>query len=207
MILGANGIGKVALDIFNSNGVVVYCFLDDAKDLQNTEINSISVLGATDDDGFLKLIGKKVEAFVASDEVSVRKSLVEMLNEKRKVMPVNAIHSDAVISNDASIGHGNFVNMGVKVGANSNIGSHNLLNSGSIVEFDSKIGDFVQIGAGSIVGSGCEIEDEVFVGSGVTIVSGVKIGKNARVGAGSVVIENVKKGETVFGNPAQKLSK
>ena len=50
-----------------------------------------------------------------------------------------------------------------------------------------------------------EVEDEVFIGSGVTIVSGVKIGKGARVGAGSVVIADVKAGETVFGNPAQKV--
>ncbi|MBP9927344.1 MAG: acetyltransferase, partial [Cyclobacteriaceae bacterium] len=48
-------------------------------------------------------------------------------------------------------------------------------------------------------------EDEVFIGSGVTVVAGVTIGKGARVGAGSVVIANVKAGETVFGNPAQKI--
>jgi acetyltransferase-like isoleucine patch superfamily enzyme len=37
------------------------------------------------------------------------------------------------------------------------------------------------------------------------IISGVTIGKGARVGAGSVVIAPVKAGDTVFGNPAQKV--
>ncbi len=45
-----------------------------------------------------------------------------------------------------------------------------------------------------------------FIGAGVTIVSGITIGKGARIGAGSVVIGPVKAGETVFGNPAQKVS-
>jgi acetyltransferase-like isoleucine patch superfamily enzyme len=38
------------------------------------------------------------------------------------------------------------------------------------------------------------------------IVAGVTIGKGARIGAGSVVIGPVKAGETVFGNPAEKVN-
>jgi acetyltransferase-like isoleucine patch superfamily enzyme len=50
------------------------------------------------------------------------------------------------------------------------------------------------------------IEDEAFIGAGVVIVTGVTIGRGARVGAGSVVIGPVKAGETVFGNPAEKVN-
>ena len=70
---------------------------------------------------------------------------------------------------------------------------------------ESKISDFAQIGAGSIINPGVVVEEEAFIGSGVTVVSGITIGKGARVGAGSVVIAPVKAGETVFGNPAQKV--
>jgi len=38
-------------------------------------------------------------------------------------------------------------------------------------------------------------------------VSGVTVRKGARIGAGSVVIAPVKAGETVFGNPAQPVSR
>jgi sugar O-acyltransferase (sialic acid O-acetyltransferase NeuD family) len=205
IIFGANYLGRAAKEIFESNGNVVYCFLDDNKSLHNTEIDTVTVLGSTDDDGFLKLIGKKCEAFVAVDDNRLRKSLVEMLHDVRKVQPVNAIHSTALIPESADIGHGNFFDMGVKVGVGAKISNQCLINAGAIIGAEAIVGNFVQVGAGSIINAGAVIEDEAFIGSGVVIISGITIGKGARVGAGSVVISPVKAGETVFGNPAQKM--
>lgn len=205
IIFGANAIGREAKEIFEANSNVVYCFLDDDKKLHNTEIDTVSVLGSTDDDGYLKLIGKKCEAFVASDENKVRKSLVKMLNEVRHVQPVNAIHRSSIMAASSSIGHGNFIDQGVKVGAGATVGQHCVLHAGVIIGVEATIGNFVQIGAGSIINSGVTIEEEAFIGSGVTIVNGITIGKGARIGAGSVVIGPVKAGETVFGNPAQAI--
>lgn len=207
IIFGVRGIGKTALDIFQSNGVVVYGFLDADKNLHNSEIGEVSVLGDPKDHEFLKLIGQKCEAFIASDDNDLRKEQVEYLNESRKVMPVNAIHSRAYISGTATMGHGNFINAGVHLGLDSHIGHHCVLNANATIEQDVKIGDFVQVGSGSTINSGVTIEDGAFIGSGATIVSGVKIGKNARIGAGSVVIRDIDKEETVFGNPAQKIDK
>ncbi|HMQ00252.1 MAG TPA: DapH/DapD/GlmU-related protein [Cyclobacteriaceae bacterium] len=206
IIFGANYLGKAAKEIFESNLVVVYGFLDDNKSLHNTQIGEVTILGETDDDGFLKLIGKKCEAFVASDDNRERKALVNMLNDRRKVMPVNAVHQQAYISPTAGIAHGNFVDMGVKIGHNVSIGNHCIIHAGAILSTEVSIGNFVQVGAGSIINPEVKIEDEVFIGSGVVIVAGLTIGKGARVGAGSVVISSVKAGETVFGNPAQKLN-
>jgi sugar O-acyltransferase (sialic acid O-acetyltransferase NeuD family) len=206
IIFGANVIGREAKEIFEGNGNTVYCYLDDDKKQHNKEIDNITVMGSTDDDGFLKLIGKKCEAFVATDDNKVRKSLVKMLNEVRHVQPVNAVHKSALLAASASIGYGNFVDMGVKVGAGASIGQHCILNAGVIIGMESKIGDLVQIGAGTVINHNVEIEEEAFIGSGVTIVAGVTIGKGARVGAGSVVVRPVKAGETVFGNPAQKVN-
>ncbi|SNS02114.1 sugar O-acyltransferase, sialic acid O-acetyltransferase NeuD family [Belliella buryatensis] len=207
IILGAKGIAHPALEIFNSNNVVVYGFLDEDEKLHGQEINVVTVLGNPEDDGFLKLIGKKCEAFIAVDDNKYRQFLVKMLNERRKVQPINAIHQTAYISTDAIIGHGNFVNANVTIGAAATVGSHCIFNSGSIVDHGSKVGDFVQIGAGSIVNSNVNIEEGAFIGSGVVLVSGITIGKNARVGAGSVVISDVKANDTVFGNPAAPIKK
>lgn len=205
IILGAKGIAHPALEIFNSNKVIVYGFLDEDQSIYGTEINNIPVLGNTEDEGFLKLIGKKTEAFVAVDDSKYRKFLVEMLLENRKVQPVNAIHERAYISTDAELGHGNFINANVIVGAGAKVGSHCIFHTGAIIDHKAVIGDFVQIGAGSIINAEVTIEEGAFIGSGVTVVGGVTIGKNARVGAGSVVIASVGKNETVFGNPAAKI--
>src|SRR5882672_3950159 len=97
IIFGANALGRSAKETFEKNGNVVYGFLDDNKKIHNTEIDTVMVLGSTDDDGFLKLIGKKCEAFVAVDDNKLRKNLVNMLNEVRHVQPVNAIHASVII--------------------------------------------------------------------------------------------------------------
>ncbi len=207
IIFGVNGIGKAAMEIFNSHGIVVYGFLSEREEDHNTEIGDISVLGDPDDDGFLKLIGKKCEAFVATDDNALRKKQVKMLNERRKVMPTNAVHATATISKSAHIGHGNFVNAGAFLGADAEIKSHCIVHSRAVLDHEVVLEDFVQVGAGSVLNSGVKVAEGAFIGSGVTIVSGVKIGKNARIGAGSVVISDVGAGETVFGNPAVKVEK
>lgn len=205
IIFGANHLGRAAKDIFESNEVVVYGFLDDNKTLHNKEIDHAVVLGDTDNDGFLKLIGKKCEAFVAVDDNKLRKSLVKMIQEVRHMQPVNAIHKQASVSAKAEIGHGNLIDINVTIAPGAKIGSHCLLHAKAMIGVEAVIGDFVQVGSGSLINSGVTLEDEVFIGSGVTIVSGVTVGKGARIGAGSVVIAPVAAGETVFGNPAKKV--
>lgn len=205
LIFGAGSLGVTALDLFQRNNVVVYGLLDDKKELHGKEFGDVSVLGDTDDDGFLKLIGQKCESFVAIGDGRVRKRLVKMLNDRRKVQPVNAIHDTAVVSALASIGHGNLIAARAVVNAYSEVGQHCLILAGAIVDSQVKLGDFVQVGAGSVINSGVTVEEGAFIGSGVTVVAGVTIGKNARIGAGSVVVENVEANSTVFGNPAKKV--
>jgi len=205
IIFGSTGIAKAALEIFNSNDIIVYGFLDDDESTHGNEINTVSVLGSTDDHGYTKLIGQKCEAFVATDSNELRKEYVEFLIDSRKTMPTNAIHQSAIISEAFFIEHGNFINAGVILANDGKMGSHNIINTRASIEQETEIGNFVQIGAGSVINSKVKIEDEVFIGSGVTIVSGVTIGKGARIGAGSVVVGDVKPGKTVFGNPAVEV--
>lgn len=207
IIFGTGYLGRIAKEIFESNGNVVYGFLDDDKKLHGQEIDGAMVLGSTDDDGFLKLIGKKCEACIAVDDNRLRKSLAKMLNEVRHVQPVNTIHNRAFLAQHVSLGHGNFIDAGVQVGVGTTLGNHTIVQAGTLIGASVTLADFVQVGAGSILNSGVVVEAEAFIGSGVTIVSGVTVGKGARIGAGSVVIAPVKAGETVFGNPAQPVSR
>lgn len=205
IIIGANAIGRLVKEIFEKNEVVVYGFLEDLKKNSKAELDDIAILGSPDDENFLKLIGKKCEVFIASDENQIKKSFVKVLNEENKVQPINAVHPSASLSSKSSIGHGNLIDQQVILAPGCHFGNHNILHAGAIFGVDVSIGDYVQVGTRSSINHGVSIEDEVFIGSGTVVVAGVKIGKGARVGAGSVVIESVKAGETVFGNPAQKM--
>jgi len=205
LIFGAGTLGKIALDIFNRNNVLVYGFLDDDKKLHTTEIGEIVVLGDTDDDGFLKIVGQKTEAFVAIGNTKTKKKVVEILNERRHVMPVNALHERSSISEAAIIGHGNLVMANATINPFAKVGNHCIVHSGAVIDTEAQIADYATIGTGAMINTEAEIGEGAFIGSGAIIVTGVKIGKNARVGAGSVVIENVADGTTVFGNPAKKI--
>ncbi|MCE7043552.1 NeuD/PglB/VioB family sugar acetyltransferase [Dyadobacter sp. CY312] len=205
LIFGAGDIGVQALDIFRRNKVLVYGLLDDKKELHGQEYGDVSVLGDTDDTGFVNIVGEKCEAFVAIGERSVRERIVETLIEDRKAMPVNAIHDTAVVSEMAEIGHGNLIAARVTVGPKSKVGSHCLVQAGAILDTWVQVGNYVTIGSGAIINDRVKIADGAFIGSGAIIVAGIEIGKNARVGAGSVVIENVPAKATYFGNPAKKV--
>lgn len=205
VIFGANSIGRLALDIFASNDVLVYGFLDENEELHNTEISETMILGDPFDDGFLKFIGNKTEAFVAVENKVLKNKIIKMLLDRRKTMPVNAIHAKAIVSEDAEVGHGILVGPGSIINQGVKIGNHSIIQSGVIIDVMAEIGESVQIGNGSIINAGVKIGEGAFIGSGVNIVSGVIIGKDARVGAGSVVIENVADGKTVFGNPAKSV--
>lgn len=205
IIFGANYLGRLSKEIFEQNKIVVFGFLDDDKKLHNKELDDVVVLGGMDDEELRKLIGKKCECFVAIDDIRLKKSIVKSLNDDQKIQPANAIHERAAISLKSEMGHGNLIDDRVILSVGSKMGNHNIINAGANIGVETILGDFIQIGAGCIVGHEVIIEDDVFVGAGSTIVSGVSIGKGARIGAGSVVVSSVGPGETVFGNPAQKV--
>ena len=205
IILGAQKLGTAALDIFFSNSVVVYCFLEDSKELQQQEVNNVAIMSSTEDGEFLKLIGKKCDVFVAVEDAAARKGLIKMLKEEYQVVPVNAIHRFSFVSEFAWLGHGNMVAAGAIINNNAKIGNNVMVQSRALVDSYAEIGDFVQIGAGAVVNSEVVVEEGAFIGSGAVIVSGVKIGKNARVGAGAVVVADVPAKATVFGNPAAPI--
>ncbi|MCS6833419.1 MAG: acetyltransferase, partial [Flammeovirgaceae bacterium] len=175
IIFGATSIGRATLEIFQSRNILTYCFLDDDIALHQTEIDNVLVLGSTHDEGFLKLIGKKCEAFVAVEEIAKRREIIRMLIERRKVMPVNAIHDKALLASSVSIGHGNFINAGAILNAGVQIGNHCLIHSCALVDTNAILEDYVVLGTGSIVNSGAVVGEGATIGSGVIIAAGVKI--------------------------------
>ncbi len=205
IIICATDLGKAVFEIFKSNDVIVYGFLDDDKKLHDQQIEDTTVLGSIDDEEFLNIIGEDCDVFIASDDNAWKANVIKKVRKDQKTMPVNAIHDSAKIANSAVLHHGTFINQGVVIGSYSDIGNHCILHSGSIIDYVVKIGDFVQVGSGSIINSGARIGHGAFIGSGVTVVSGITIGEGARIGAGSVVIADVKQNETLFGNPAKSI--
>jgi sugar O-acyltransferase (sialic acid O-acetyltransferase NeuD family) len=203
IIVGAQILGLAALDAFSSNNVVVYCFLDDDARLQQTEVNDITVMGGTEEDEILKVLGKQCEVFVATEDAASRRSLTSFLKENYKAVPVNAIHRASYVSEHAWLGHGNLICAGAVLNPNSRLGDNCIIQSRALVDTGAELADFVQVGPGAIINTDVKIAEGAYVGTGSVVVPGIKIGKKARIGAGSLVIADVADGQTVFGNPAQ----
>ena len=202
IIFGATGLGKVALEVFNSRGIMAYCFLDDDESLHQQEINNVVVMGHTKDDGYLKFIGKKCQAFVAIEDMAQRKKIVSMLQDRRKTMPMNAIHDACHVSETAFLGYGNFINVGAVINPYAKVPNHCIIHAQAVLDYEAELGDYVQIGAGAIVSARAKIGEGAVIGAGAVIASGIQVGKNAQVAPGAVVLQNVKAKELVFGNPA-----
>ena len=207
LIFGAGTLALHALDIFKSHNIVVYGFLDDDESRHGELIDEVSILGSTDDHGFLKLINKKAEAFVAFEELNDREKIIKVLTEDRKSMPVNAIHNSAWISDTAILGHGNFLAAGVVVQAFAKIDQHVQIFANSSIGAKATISNFVQIGQNVSIGDEVSIDEGAYIGANATIIGGVKVGKNAKIGPGSVVIHDVEEEARLFGNPAQNWKK
>ena len=205
IILGAQAVGTAALDAFLSNDIVVYCILDDEPKLHNTELLDVPVMGNTDDGELLKLIGKKCEVFVATEDAASRRSLTKMLRDDYEVVPVNSIHQRASVSAHAELGHGNYFGPNAVAAATAKIGDGVLVGPNAVIEGQASIGDYAQLGSGAQIGVGATVGAGAFVGAGAVLVAGVKVGDKARVGAGSVVVADVPGGQTVFGNPAKQV--
>ena len=108
IIIGATALGKAVLEIFKSNDVVVYGFLDDDKSLHSKTIEDIPILGATNNTTYLNVIGKDCDVFIASDDNSWKANLIASLKKEQEAMPVNAIHHNADIAASAILHHGSF---------------------------------------------------------------------------------------------------
>ncbi len=205
IIIGVNPFGLEVAHIFQKNDVVVYGFLDDDPKKKDTSIGEIPVLGTADDESYFKLIGKNCGVFVALENPTERKKMIELILEEREIKPVNAIHPTANIADVKSLAYGVFIGSGAQILPETKLGDHVIIGSGAIIETGAQIADYTSIGAGSVIGKEAIIENNAYVGIHSTIVGSVKVGKGATVGAGSVVIENVSASKRVFGNPAKAL--
>lgn len=205
IIIGVNPFGLEVAHVFEKNDIVIYGFLDDDPKKKDTSIGEIPVLGPADDESYFKLIGKNCGVFVALENPTERKKMIELILEEREVKPVNAIHPTANIADVKSLAYGVFIGSGAQILPETKLGDHVIIGSGAIIETGAQIADYASIGAGSVIGKKASIENNVYVGIHSTIVGSVKVGKGATVGAGSVVIENVAANKRVFGNPAKTL--
>lgn len=110
---------------------------------------------------------------------------------------------DVYLPNSLSIGEGNWMHRGVKVGSNVVIGDNCGFRFNSIINHDCTVGSHSFFGPGVILSGRVKVGNNSFIGSGSVILPNVEIGNNVLIGAGSVVTKSISDNQVVFGNPAK----
>lgn len=202
-IIGASGFGREVawlieeLDEFNVIG-----FVDDNKEIQNTIINDIPVIG-----GISFLIEKKeeVNVVIAIGNPAIRKKIYDQLKNNNNIKFPNIIAKDVRISNTNNIGFGNIICTQSTLTVNITLGNFNHVNLDCTVGHDVILHDFITVYPSVNISGNVEIGNYSELGTGTKIIQGKTILENVIVGAGSVVIKDISESGTYVGSPIRKV--
>lgn len=135
----------------------------------------------------------------------LRKNIFEKLRELSGEKFRSVSHANNLISSQAMIETGVFLDKYVTVEAFCEIGNQAFINSHSHVGHNSTLQENVILGGGVVVNGYCRIGADTLLGSGVIVSNRVKIGDNCLVQAGSVVLTDIPDESYVAGNPAKVI--
>ncbi|WP_422006218.1 acetyltransferase [Roseivirga pacifica] len=191
ILIGASGHAKVIIDILEKSDVKVDYLVD-----ANPDIKELVGYRVLNERGYVPL--SEAEHIISIGANPIRKKLAEQFE-----VPYGwAIHPDAILGDDVTVGQGTVIMAGAIVNPSTQIGNHCIINTAASVDHDCEVHDYVHISPNATLCGGITVGEGTQVGAGATIIPGIKIGKWATVGAGAVVIKDVPDYATVVGNPA-----
>jgi len=197
IIIGAGGHAKVIADMIIKSGNFLLGFLDDNKKISETVLG-YPILGKLED---IYKFYKTAKFIIGIGDNYTRKQIAD----KYEVEWHMAIHPNAVIAMDVSLGEGTVVMANAAINPSAKIGKHCIINSGAIVEHDNEIGDYVHISPNAATGGTVKIGDLTHLGIGATVKNNISICGECIIGAGAVVVRDILEKGTYVGIPARKV--
>jgi len=204
VIIGAGSGGRLIAEfIKQQENFKILGFLDDNKALQGRMVSGFKILGTSanlkkfSNSGFVVSVGTNMKA----------RALLFKKALGAKLIPVNLIHSSAVIDKTAMIGSGVIILANCVVGSFSRIGDNSFIFSSCVIEHDCVLSENVYLSPAVSLAGNVRIGTNTFLGINSCVIEGLKIGSNVIVGAGSVVLKNVANNSVVVGVPARFLRK
>jgi len=200
ILIGYSGHAFVVYGILQSTGKKVTGYCDMTEKTSNPF--NLTYCGTEISEAGLSALQKN-EFFIAVGDNVTRSKIYQQL-QQQNLLPVNAVHTSAVIDRSAGIAaNGVMIAANVSINPLAVIGKGVICNTGCIIEHECVVGEFAHIGPGAVLCGNVHIGDGTFVGANAVIKQGVHIGKNAMIGAGAVVVKNVADNITVVGVPAK----
>ncbi|MEJ8552667.1 acetyltransferase [Tepidibacter sp. Z1-5] len=202
----AGGLGREVLDVAHRvnkefNRWEEIFFIDD--EIEENEICETKVYKFKDI--IEKLDRSNTEFTIANGEPAIREKLFNRLKEhKLKIATIIAV--DAIISPFVKIGEGVTIFSGAIISNNACLEKGVFLNFNCIVGHDVKIDEFTVVSPGSSIGGFTLIGRRSYIGLNACIKDRIKIEDNVIIGMGSVVFKDVSLSKIVIGNPAREIA-
>lgn len=207
VIIGTGGFAKEVHEILMTNLRWVgennsfKGFLDDNSSLFGIEFQGYKVLGGIE---WLSE-NKDTRAIIAIGNPSIKKKVVNKLNQFEYDNFMNVIDTNSIIGRDVKLGKSAIVCAGTIITTNVVIGDFVTLNLACTVGHDVVIEDYATVAPGVNISGNCTIKEGVDFGTGATIIQGKEIGEWSIVGAGAVVVKDIPSNTTSVGNPAKVI--
>lgn len=109
------------------------------------------------------------------------------------ISPVNVIHPNAVVSDSAKIGLGNYIAANSVISNNVEIGNHNIINFNVTVGHDSFVGDHAILNPGAIISANVVLGSRTLVGANSFIFQGKSIGDDTIIDAMTYIDRDIEK--------------
>lgn len=207
IIFGASGFGREvawAVERLNKDTPTwnLLGFMDDADDIQGSEINGYKVLGKTTDVGYYP------DAYyvVAVGASRTREKIVSNMKTVNPSIKFGTVIDPSVeISELVTIGEGTIICAHTIITVNIEIGAHVIINLDCTVGHDAVLQDFVTLYPSVNVSGITNIGHAVELGTGMQIIQGKTVGDYSIVGAGAVVVKDIPAKCTAVGSPAKPI--
>ncbi|WP_445736484.1 NeuD/PglB/VioB family sugar acetyltransferase [Mariniflexile sp.] len=203
IVIGASGHAKVIIDIVEKQGdFEIFGLIDSFKNIGD-KVFDYSIIGNEKDiPNIIKdnnIIGGVIAIGDNFTRMQLYNKIIAIYNDFQFV---SAIHPNAVIGKNVTIGNGSVIMAGVVINSDSKIGIQTIINTKSSIDHEAKIGNFSSIAPGVTIGGDVTIGKCSAVSLGAKIIEGIHIGNNTVIGAAALVLKSFGNNQVVFGVPA-----
>lgn len=207
VVWGTGGHALVVVDILRLRGEYeIAGFLDDLKAPEaGVCFCAAPLLGGQEQLDALRQRGL-MEVLLAFGDNHARLARSALLREQGFRQPA-AIHPQAVVAADVTIGPGTVIAAGAVVNPAAVLGENVIVNTCASVDHECMVEAGAHICPGAHLAGQVRVGRAAWVGIGAAVRDRMRVGAGSIIGAGAVVVKDVPEGVVVYGNPARVVRK
>ncbi len=185
-IIGAGGLGRLALNILRLNRRKVYGFFDD-EIKAGTSIDGVLVKGTS---AYLIKDRTRVDIIIGIGDIEARKRIFDLLSAQGLGF-TTAVHPTACVASDAVVEQGCIVKENAVLEIGAHIGANSIIGNGTVICHDTHIGRHCRISPGVVIAGHARIGDGCYLAPNVSVDRKITIGRQSVIASGCTIWKNI----------------